>query len=127
MSIAGGVFFNNPALNSVFAQLPNGQRAAYSQDIGTLLYFTSGQPLNTAFYPTVSPFAFNTQFSSFFDAPFNTNQTIVNNNSLLTGLGTTTTNTGTATGTALTGTTLGTGTTDASNTLANILGLTGLV
>lgn len=126
MSIAGGVFFNNPALNGVFSQLPNGQRAAYSQDIGTLLYFSSGQPLNTVFYPTVAPFSFNTQFSSFFDAPFNTNQTVLNNNGLLSSLGNLTTTA--TTDTSLTGTGLtGTSSTNASNTLASILGLSGLI
>ncbi|WMU93201.1 hypothetical protein EMOOHJMP_00006 [Microcystis phage MaAM05] len=70
MSVPGGLFFPNPFLfQGVFPNLPSGQRAAFSQDIGALLFFTSGQPLNTAFYPQFSPFAFNTQFGSFFDAP----------------------------------------------------------
>ncbi len=71
MSVPGGFMFPNPFLfQGVFPQLPSGQRAAFSQDLGSLLFFTSGQPLPTAFYPQFSPFAFNTQFSSFFDAPF---------------------------------------------------------
>jgi hypothetical protein len=71
MSVPGGFFFPNPALlQGVFPLLPSGQRAAFSQDLGALLFFTSGQPLPTAFYPQFPPFAFNSQFTSIFDAPF---------------------------------------------------------
>lgn len=70
MSVPGGFLFPNPFLTQgVFPNLPSGQRAAFSQDIGALLFFTSGQPLPTAFYPQFSPFSFNTQFAGFFDAP----------------------------------------------------------
>lgn len=70
MSVPGGFFFPNPFLfQGVFPNLPSGQRAAFSQDIGSLIFFSSGQPLNTAFYPQFNPFSFNTSFQSFFDAP----------------------------------------------------------
>lgn len=70
MSVPGGQFFPNPFLfQGVFPNLPQGQRAAFSQDIGSLVFFTSGQSLPTAFYPQFNPFSFNTSFASFFDAP----------------------------------------------------------
>ncbi len=70
MSVPGGFSFPNPFLTQgVFPNLPSGQRAAFSQDIGALIFFSSGQPLNTAFYPQFNPFSFNTSFQSFFDAP----------------------------------------------------------
>jgi hypothetical protein len=70
MSVPGAFTFPNPFLfQGVFPQLPSGQRAAFSQDIGAMIFFSSGQPLNTAFYPQFPPFSFNTSFGSFFDAP----------------------------------------------------------
>ncbi|WP_303673286.1 hypothetical protein [Vampirovibrio chlorellavorus] len=71
MSVPGGFLFPNPFLTQgVFPNLPGGQRAAFSQDIGALLFFTSGQPLNTVFYPQFNPFSFNTSFQGLFDGPF---------------------------------------------------------
>jgi hypothetical protein len=73
MSVPGGFMFPNPFLfQGVFPNLPQGQRAAFSQDIGALVFFSSGQPLNTAFYPQFNPFSFNTSFQGFFDAPLQT-------------------------------------------------------
>jgi hypothetical protein len=57
MANFGGAYFPpNQYLTPVFQAMPAQQRAAYSQDLGQLLFNFSGQSLPTSFFPNWNPF-----------------------------------------------------------------------